>query len=304
MAEVTEIGWRVKLGAIPAVAVAATLIALLASGLSDAAPSTVSRRALAAREAQRLIAAVRLPGGVGAATAGGAEATGALAGLDPATGPDMVERSGNWTLPVSAAAVRAFLDTHPPRGTRRVRGGLLVYLPADGPLGLAAARLELTVLPAGPRTSTVRAEARVRWLAARSPAERVPSGARELVITRGPIGRAPSLVIRVTAPARIARVRTLLDRMAPVQAGRIYHCPTQFPQVPVVRFVFHSGVRGGRVLAVATQQADVRSPTTACDAMRFTVAGRPRTPLLGGYRLLRQVSAVVGHRLWTRPYAA
>lgn len=302
----TGIDWRMKLGAILtlAAAAAAVVIVLLASGSSDAAPGAVSHRALAARVAQRLIAAVRLPGAAVAPAAAGAPGGAALADLDRATGPDTVERSGSWTVPASAAAVRAFLEANPPRGTRRARGGSLTYLPTRGPLGLAASRLELIVLPAGPRTSTVHAEARVRWLVARSPAERVPSGARALVITRGALGRMPSLVIRITAPARIARIRTLLDRLSPVQPGRVYHCPARFPQEPVVRFIFRSGVRDGRVLAVATQQADVRSPTTACDAMRFTVAGRARTPLLGGSRLLRQVSALLGRRLWTAPYAA
>jgi hypothetical protein len=72
----------------------------------------------------------------------------------------------------------------------------------------------------------------------------------------------------------------------------------------VVSFVFESGGAHSRVLGVATEQADVRSPTTACDAMHFSARGRAQAPLLGGYRLLRQVSALVGRRLWTRLYAA
>jgi hypothetical protein len=48
----------------------------------------------------------------------------------------------------------------------------------------------------------------------------------------------------------------------------------------------------------------VRSPTTACDAMHFTDAGHALTPLLGGYRLLREVGGLLGRRLWTAPYAA
>jgi hypothetical protein len=144
-------------------------------------------------------------------------------------------------------------------------------------------------------------------LVARSRAERVPPNAGALEITRGPQGRAPSLVIHVTAPALVARIRTLLDTLPSVQPGRVYHCPAQFPQVPVVSFIFRTdrpGPDGGRILAVASEQADVRSPTTACDAMHFTVAGHALTPLLGGYRLLREVGGLLGRRLWTAPYAA
>jgi hypothetical protein len=315
--EVTGIGWRVKLGAvlILAAGAAAAMLGLLAGGSSDAAPGAMGRRALAARQAQRLIAAVRLPGGPDAAPASGGAPRSALAGLHPAPGPDTVQRVGGWDIPASAGAVRAFLEAHPPRGTRHAGRGPLTFVAAGSPPGVTSPRLELTVVPDGPHMSTVRAEARVHWLVPRSPSERVPSGARELVITRGPLGRAPSLVIRLTARAPIARIRALLDRLPPAQPGRMYHCPAQFPQVPVVRFVFLAGrasmaPEGGadgsqpRVLALASEQADVRAPTTVCDAMRLTVAGRPRTPLLGGHRLLRQVSALLGRRLWTRPYAA
>jgi len=113
----------------------------------------------------------------------------------------------------------------------------------------------------------------------------------------------------VTAPARIARIRTLLDALPRVQPGLVYHCPVQVPEVPVVRFAFRTqaGAAGrtpSRVLALASERADVGARPTACNALRFTVAGRARTPLLGGHRLLRQVSALLGRRLWTRPYAA
>jgi hypothetical protein len=303
--EVTRTGWRVKLGAIVmlVVASAAVVVVLVASGSSDADSSTVSHRALATREAGRLIAAVRIPGEV-ATAASEPESADAVAGLSRATGPVTVGHSGAWSVSRSAAAVRAFLDAHPPPGTHLAPGASLTFVPIHGPAGLASASLALTVVATGPRSSAVHAEALVRWLVARSPAELVPSGAHELEITRGPMGHAPSLLIGVSAPTQIARIRTLLDRLAPVQPGRVYHCPAQFAQVPVVSFLFRTGGPRSRVLAVATEQADVRSPTTACDAIHFTVGGHALTPLLGGYRLLRQVSALLGRRLWTPPYAA
>ncbi len=285
------------------IASAVVVVVLAASGPSDADSSTASRRAVAAREAGRLIAAIRIPGEI-AAAASEPESADAVAGLSRATGPVTVGRSGAWSVSRSAAAVRAFLDAHPPPGTRRAPGGSLMFVPIHDPAGLASASLTLTVVATGPRSSAVHADALVRWLVARSPAERVPSGVHELEITRGPMGHAPSLVVHVTAPAQISRIRTLLDRLAPVQPGHVYHCPAQFAEVPVVSFVFRAGGARSRVLAVATEQADVRSPTTACDAVHFTVGGRAQAPLFGGYRLLRQVSALLGRRLWTRAYAA
>lgn len=301
----TTIGVRVKLGAIVALvaAIAAAAIVLVASGPSDADSSAVSRHARAVREADQLIAAIRIPG-LATTAASEPESTTALAGLSRATGPLSVRRSSGWSVPRSASAVRAFLAAHPPAGTRPARHRQLTFVASRAPDGVASARVALTVVATGPHSSAVHADVLVRWLVARSSAERVPAGARDLEIARGPLGHAPVLVVHVTAPGRIARIRALLDRLAPVQPGRIYHCPAQFPEVPVVRFVFRAGGARSRVLAVATEQADVRSPATACDAMHFTIDGRAQTPLLGGYRLLREVSGLLGRRLWTRPYAA
>jgi hypothetical protein len=302
---VTRIGWRVKLGAVVtlAVVIAATVAVLVVSGSSDADPSTVSHRALAGQEARTLVAAVRLPGAVVPASSE-PETGSALAGLSRATGPVTVGRSSDWSVPRSAAAVRAFLAAHPPRGTRPSPGAALTFVPIRGHRGIARATLVLTVVAIGPQSSAVHADALVRWLVTRSPASRIPETAREVEITRGPQGRKPSLVIDVTAPAQIARIRAMVNRLPLVQPGHVYHCPAQFPEVPVVSFVFRAGGSHSRVLATATEQADVRSPTTACDAMHLTVAGRAQAPLLGGYRLLRQVSALLGRRLWTAPYAA
>ena len=300
----TRVGWHIRLAALLTLAAtsAAVIIVLLVSGPSDADSGTVPHRALAGHEANRLIAAVRLPHGAVPVTSRTASAT-ALASIDRAA-PDVVERSRDWAVAEPAATVRAFLASHPPPGTRRTHAGALRFQAHSGLPQISAATLTLTVLATGARTSTVRAEARVRWLVTRSAAEQVPPEAHELVITRGPEDRMPTLRIRVTDPARIARIRALLDRLPPVQPGRVYHCPAQFPEIPVVRFVFRSGAAGSHVLAVATEPADVRSPTTACDALQLTLAGRAQAPLLGGYRLLRQVSALLGRRLWTAPYAA
>ena len=291
-------------GVLILMAVAAGALVLLGlTGSSGAAARSESSGVAAGREAGRLLTAVRLPAPAPPASAAG-EAPDGLARIIGAGAPNVAARSASWSVPEPAAAVRAFLAAHPPGGTLPAPGTTLSFAPLRIGHGLASARLSLTVLFAGPRTTVVGAEARVRWLVPRPAPERVPADAAELEILRGPQGGPPSLVVRVTSRARIARIRALLDRLAPVQPGVVYHCPAQVPKVPVVRFIFRSGGERARVLAVAGEQADVRSPTTACDAMSFSLAGRAQTPLLGGFRLLRQVSALLGRRLWTAPYAA
>jgi hypothetical protein len=70
-----------------------------------------------------------------------------------------------------------------------------------------------------------------------------------------------------------------------------------------VSFIFRTH-EGGPALAVASEDADVVEPTTACNPLDFSIRGAARTPLLRGAALLRQVSRIVHHRLWLPPYAA
>jgi hypothetical protein len=109
-------------------------------------------------------------------------------------------------------------------------------------------------------------------------------------------------VLRVTAPGRVARIRHLIDALPTVQPG-VIHCPLEVPGLARVTFTFRARP-GGPALASADEDADVLAASTACDPLRFTVAGRARTPLLGGAGLLRQLSALLDRRLWLPPYAA
>ncbi len=300
-----------KLGVAAALAAALAALAvtlLLATGSSPADSTTAARRTLAAHEVRRLLAELPLPartarpGGQGAMAAGSATPSqGALAGLGEAVASDVVQRGLTVTVKGDAATVRAYLLAHVPGDARATDGGLGL-VPRHLPGGLAAAGVRLTLAPAGPHATEVRAIGSARWLIARAASERVPPTARRLVITRGRPGHRPGLVLTVGGE-RMRRIAALLNGLATVQPGAVYHCPPAVVGLPRVTFTFRAR-SGGRVLARASEDADVVSPTTACDAMRFAATGHEGAPLLGGAHLLREVSALVHRRLWLAPYAA
>jgi hypothetical protein len=298
---VTRSGWRLTLGAVLALLAAGIFAGVLfgSPGSSAAGPSP---RVRAQQEAERLITAVRLPGAA-VAPPSGTESASVLAVLNRAAGPTTVERSMGWRVAEAAGRLRTFLATHPPSGTRPA--GSLRFVAVRHLTGLTDESLVLTVLPVGRGASIVRAEAQVAWLVPRSPSERVPAAARRLEIIRAAAGGPPSLVIHVRSRRLVSQIARLLDDLPPVQPGPVYHCPAQFRQIPVVSFIFSSaGQAHPRVLARASEQADVRTRSSACAAVRFSVAGRSLTPLLGGHGFLRAVGALLGRRLWTAPYAA
>jgi hypothetical protein len=279
-------------------ALAAVAVLLLgSSGSSAVDASSGSGHARAVRETAALVTGLALPRG---ATVAAAQSE--LSTLGRAVATDVVQRSQTWTVPEPASAVRSFLATHPPRGTVAVDPGL-TRVPGRLPRGIAAARLQITLVSTGRETTLVHADAQARWIVARAASERVPSSARELDITRGMPARRPGIVIHITSAARVNQIASLLDRLATVQPGAVYHCPAQVPGLAMVTFTFRAH-RGGPALAQASEDADDVVPTTACDPLRVTIAGRAQTPLLGGATLLREISRMLGRRLWLAPYAA
>jgi hypothetical protein len=306
-------GWRVKAVAIALfVAVVAVLAAVLGLGSSNAArTATASHRALAQTEASRLLARVALPTGSQTLPASGAGAgTAPLQRIGAPAAPNVADRSRTWTVPGTAATVDAFLRAHAVAGTRlsvrahssgTTTSGDLVFTAVHPPTGVSAEQVGVSLAADGPHTTLVHVDATATWVVARPASEVVPAAAHELDIVRGVPGRPAGIALTVTDP-QLTAIRKLINALATVQPGTV-HCPPAVPGLARVAFVFRTHA-GGQVLAAAGEDADVVAPTTACDPLEFSVGGRARTPLLGGAPLLREVSRIVGHRLWLAPYAA
>jgi hypothetical protein len=118
------------------------------------------------------------------------------------------------------------------------------------------------------------------------PANRVPSGVREIDV------RAPSGLVRVTDPAKVARIVHWFDRLPIAPRGRIF-CPL-LVRGPVITLAFRDNRSG--VLARARYDANAPNHSlvsTRCVPIAFSVHGLPRKLLVGG-RFLPRVERLLG----------
>jgi hypothetical protein len=303
-------GWRLKAGALALFVLIVAGVALaigLGSGSSHTDSSAAgAHRRLAESKATALLAGVTLPAGATLTTSASGVQTGSLARIGARTAFNVAAAHRTWTVPESAASAAAFLRAHPVPGSRLTNsaaapGTGLVFGARDLPPGLSAGQIGITVVAESPHAAVVHADVAVTWVVPRPASEVVPAGAHVVDVYRGKPGHPPGISLKVTDP-QLTKIRTLIDALPTVQPGTV-HCPIQVPGLPQVSFVFRDH-EGGQALAVASEPADVVAPTTACDPLSFSVGGQARTPLLGGAPLLREVSRIIGHRLWLAPYAA
>jgi hypothetical protein len=303
-------GWQAKAGALGLFVLIVAGVALaigLGSGSSHTDSSAAAgHRRLAESKATALLAGVALPAGATPTTSASGDQTGSLARIGARTAFDVAAARRTWTVPESAASAAAFLRAHPVPGSRLTNPGAapgisLVFSARDLPPGLSAGRIGITVVAESPHAAVIHADVAVTWVVPRPASEVVPAGARVVDIYRGKPGHAPGISLKVTDP-QLTKIRTLIDALPTVQPGTV-HCPIQVPGLAKVSFVFRDH-EGGQALAVASEPADVVAPTTACDPLSFLIGASAQTPLLGGAPLLREVSRIIGHRLWLPPYAA
>jgi hypothetical protein len=146
--------------------------------------------------------------------------------------------------------------------------------------------------------TAVRADAEVVWVIPRPASERIPAEVGEVDVRRGRSGQLLAVSVTVTDPARVATIVSLIDSLPTVQPYTM-SCPS-FGISPVVTFTFRAK-RHGPIVAQATQLASATDPTTGCDAMSFSIRGRPRAPLLGGAKVVRTVQRLLGVQLALSP---
>jgi hypothetical protein len=130
----------------------------------------------------------------------------------------------------------------------------------------------------------------------RSDAERVPRGVASLTIKRsetqssGGASSGVAFTYTLTNHIEIATIARWIDGLPGVQPG-VTSCPAQPVNARQEQLTFLD--RNGRDLAQATQRENVARPTTVCDAMAFTIRGRPQRALLNGPRFLANVNRLV-----------
>ena len=274
--------------------------------LSDAARQRANKQA-AGRDAARLLRRVVLPPGAMRSAGEPAGDGHGLAGSGsfPAA-TRHVDRHGWWTTTQPMSVVNAFLHSHLPVGARIDSyggGGLPPYLyvaygfpPVGRVLGIRWLVVAMVGLSSG--GTALRADAKVQWIVPRPRAERIPGSVRVLDVTVGPPHGQPSTRAGVVNRAKVARVASWINGLPTAQPGA-WSCPSWSVDAPVVTFTFRRAL-GGPAVAQATELAAATEPTTPCDAMTLTIAGRRWTPLLGGAAVVRDAQRLLGVRLVRR----
>jgi hypothetical protein len=290
-----------------ALTTAVLALAVTAGGAAGARASGATNLAAAQADTAAVIAGLALPPGAirsAVEPAGDGSVLANPPGV-PAT-PDVVDDHAWWIVPGTPAAVVAYVAAHPPAGATCAQPGggdtpSVGYVSDECSLPQVAGVLDerallvvATRLPGG--STGLRADAQAVWLVPRSATERIPAGARRLVVSVTTLGRPHRRPVTVTSRRRIDRVRALLDALPLVQPG-VRSCPAG--RGVRIRLAFYA--RGGRTpLAVAGVDP------SGCGDVSLTIRGRTEPPLTslglpGTDSLVRRIDAAIGVELTTSP---
>lgn len=296
--------------------VAACLAAAIAGGFSPGAVPAIRApsvsgppgRAVAREQAASLLASVTVPPGSASSSVeppGGGRAL-AHPGAYPAT-PNLVDDHAWWVVPVKPSAAIAFIQAHPPAGSKLGFAGAGNTAPGFQLIGFDRGSVvhvlwsrslvvEVVQLPDG--DTGLRADAEVVWITPRAAGERIPAKATRLNVS---VTRRPQVIQRsfdVTDTRRVRRVAALIDSLPAAQPGA-FACPAD-PGVRV-RLSFESAT--GEPLAV------IAVDPGGCGVVTVRIRGRKRasltsTPFPGSGRpprasLVAQLDAALGVHLNT-----
>jgi hypothetical protein len=238
-----------------------------------------NRRRAASRSAEGLLRRVVLPHGAVRVRRLPAHSSLVLltSQLGVSVSTKFADRHAFWSVRLPLSALDRFVKAHPTAGLRWGSGG---YDAGEGPpnaiesfygrlVGGRPVQRLLSFGMARARGRTfIRVDAGAAWVYPRSPREVLPAGVRAIDISGGGVSR------YVTAPAKVARIGRWFDALNIVQPGQgAARCA--IGPLYNVKFVFRSG--SGAKLASAIVPA---GPADGCDPIKFTLGGRPQTPLI------------------------
>lgn len=213
----------------------------------------------------------------------------------------IVKRHEDWLVPGEPQAVLRWLVRHQGPGWKRDGGGIFGYGSPEGQsfsaylysrrevAGLFAKDLLITLTRLPGHQTAVRAEAQTVWLRPRSPAERVPAGARFMTVSVERGGER----LRSISSSNAALVRRVAKQINDLQVVQIQR-PSCGPELPPgtvskdVRFEFRAEP-GSPLLAAATQEV----PAGICSPLLLEVLGKTAAPLEDGMRVVRSVRGLI-----------
>lgn len=293
-----------RLGAGVAVATLVAIAVSLATVAGAAVPTESRNKIAATDDALVLLGRLVLPADAARSGSEPAGDGGTLAHpfSGPPITPNAIDDHAWWVLPEPPAFVLQYIQAHPPSGGRPAFSGTgttgvagqptatgvgFAWPPIRGALSTRSLLVEVVALADG--STGVRADSQVVWITPRPAAERVPNGARRLVVTVTRSGRIIQGPLTITSPAAVRRVVALLNALPAAQPG-VTSCPADFGSA--IRLDLYTRAGAGP-LAVATVDP------SGCGAVTLTLGGRREPPLAGGFALARRLSRALGVKIDT-----
>lgn len=249
--------------------------------------SVSANRAFAQADAKSLLGTLALPAGA-SASAGEPPGDGsalALAAQRPAS-EDLIDDTGWWQLAGTQQAAIAYVESHPPGGSKLVGtgsgndglGGTAVDSASFAWPGvrnvLGSRMLVVAAARLADGQTGLRADAQVVWTVPRAAAERIPAGAVSLRITvvgRLSAGRPRQRSIVLSSKGRIRAIVALINALPLTQPSAL-SCPADLGGL--VRLSFYA-VNHAAPVAVAVVR------TSGCREVQLTLAGARQATLDG-----------------------
>ncbi len=211
--------------------------------------------------------------------------------------PNFLDVHAFWVVPEPVEAVRRYLEENIPPDTRLVsegeegdRGGVYRWDYAYEWPELAEVAdgrsLLVGAVAKGPGEAAIRADAQAIWLEPRPPSEQIPAAARILEVSRTLAGRTKSTTLR--KPRTVAAIAKLIDGFGIVQREGSHSCTLIPKEQSIIRLVFRAAPDGP-----ALAETKQKSPASSCDVLALTIRGKPRRPLLEGWRLQHRLRRVL-----------
>ena len=298
--------WRRRPG--PAWLAVALPAALSAGGVSayGAVHTAAGNKAAAEVDAASLLASLNLPTSAVRQAGEPAGDDGALGqpASRPAT-PNLVDDESWWVVPETTQQVRAYVDDHPPAGgtpdlsgQSSSTGAPIVtstgfgWPAVPGRLGLRALVVAIVQLQDG--STGVRADGEAVWITPRPRSERIPAGARRVVVSTTEGGKTVEGPATITPHAEVAKAVSVLNALPAFQPG-VYSCPADFGWR--IRLVFYRTVATSSAVPLAVAIVD----PNGCGLVQLALAGRRQPALSDGYSAAKRLSAALHFKLDTGP---
>src|ERR1700733_9634036 len=218
----------------------------------------------------------------------------------PAT-PNAVDDHAWWVVPATTSQVLQYVKSHPPAGgasdfSGGSGGGGKPTVTAPGfqwkaiPGELSIRSLIVAVVRLQDGATGGRADSEVVWLTPRPPSERIPRGARRVVVTDTRGGEVVQGPFTVTSRATVARIASLLNGLPALQPGT-YSCPAALGWR--IRVAFYRS----RTVSTTPPLALALAAPSGCGVVQLRLNGRRQPPLADGSEVSNRLSRLLGVRL-------